>query len=262
MNIRIRNSMLSDWDSMCKLAFKARWFGTEEEKKAMDIGHLQAIRWGSYFEQLVLGTGVGGKIIELTEKENRSEYKDRVKEQASIARQFIFGTLKEMGYPFLKAQEQLITTFLIDGVEVHYEGNADALLGRDQPELVLDTKLTGDTTNTFGKYAWGRPETMDMGQLVGYTEAVKQIYGKEPKAMYYVADISPKKRIEPIEVDFTDEYRYEYLWRLKEAYVEINQSVNFNHFPATASYNECSNCPLFKTCEKAVRVPEITTIVK
>src|SRR5690606_6730844 len=133
MEFRIRNSMLNDWEEMCHLAFRARWFGTPDEQKLMDIGHLQAIRWGSYFEQLVLGSGVGGKVIELTDKELRSEYYPRVKRQASIARGFIFETLKGMGYPFMKAQERLETTFTIDGMQVPYEGNADALLGLNKP---------------------------------------------------------------------------------------------------------------------------------
>lgn len=262
MEFRIRNSMLNDWEEMCHLAFRARWFGTPEEQKLMDISNLPAIRWGSYFEQLVLGSGVGGKLIELTDKELRSDLYPRVKRQAETARGFIFGTLKEMGYPFLKAQVTLETTFVIDGMNVDYQGNADALLGVDIPELILDTKYTGDTTNTFGKYAWGKPETMDMGQLVGYTEAAGQIYGKKPKAMYYVADSTPKERVEPIEVEFTNEYIQMYMWRLKEAYVEIRQALAFNYWSHKSSYNNCKNCPLNKICDKAVLVPEIKTIMK
>lgn len=262
MEFRIRNSMLSDWDEMCRLAFKARWFGTPQERELMDIGHLQAIRWGSYFEQLVLGSGVGGKVIELTDKELKSVYYPRVKRQAEIARHFIFGTLKEMGYPFLRAQERLETTFVVDGIEIPYEGNADALLGSKVPEIILDTKYTGDTTNTFGKYAWGKPETMDMGQLVGYTEAAAQIYGHKPKAMYYVADSTDSERVEPIEVEFTDEYIHLYMWRLKETYLEIQQSLSWNYWTHRSSYNECRNCPLNKICDKAIKTPEIKTIVK
>lgn len=255
--------MLNDWEEMCGLAFKARWFGTKEEKELMDIGDRPAIRWGSYFEQLVLGSGVGGKIIELTIKEKSSVYYTRVKEQAETARGFIFGYLKEQGYPFWKAQVQLTTEFEVDGEIIPYEGNADSLLGEpNKPTMVLDTKFTGDTTNTWGKYAWGKPETMDMGQLVGYTEACNQIYGVRPIPMYYVADSKEEKRVEPIMPEFSSEYVYSYMYRLKSVYIDIRQALVWNHWSPKPSYNECSNCPLKNICDKAVKIPEIKTVQK
>ena len=262
-DFRIRNSMLNDWEEMCGLAFRARWFGTPEEKQLMDISDRPAIRWGSYFEQLVLGSGVGGKTIELTSKEYSSVYYKRVKSQAEIARHFIFGFLKEKGYPFWKAQVQLITDFEIDGMTIPYEGNADALLGEPfKPTLVLDTKFTGDTTNTWGKYAWGKPEQMDMGQLAGYSKAIQQIYGTNPAAMYYVADSKEEERVEPISVEFSNEYIEYYLYDLKTAYVEIKQSIAFNYWPLKNSYNTCSQCPLKNTCSSAIKIPEVKTVYK
>lgn len=269
---RIRNSMLTDWEEMpCKLAFKARWFGTDEEKKLMDIGDRDSIIWGSYFEQLVLGSGVGGKTLDLVElgrKNNKnylgSVYYQRVKRQAAVAREFIFGYLKSQGYPFWKAQVQLVCDFEIEGEIIPYEGNADALLGLpNQPTLVLDTKFTGDTTNTWGKYSWGNPEAMDMGQLVGYMEASKLIYGTEPKAMYYVADSKEAERVEPIYVEYSKEYIDWYMiGRLKPAYEEINHSRLWNYWQPAPSYNNCNSCPLKNICTKAVKIPEIKTIQK
>lgn len=255
--------MLNDWREMCQYAFRARWFGTPEERLLMDISDRPSIRWGSYFEQLVLGSGVGGKTIELTSKEIASVYYKRVKAQAETARSFIFGYLREKGYPFIEAQKALQTTFFIDGMEVLYEGNADALLGNLKPEIVLDTKHTGDTTNTWGKYAWGRPEVMDMGQLVGYSEAIVQIYEVPmPRSMYYVADSKDEERVEIIDVEFTNEYRQQYMWDLKEAYMQISYALAWNYWQPRPSYNECKNCPLNKTCDKAIKVPEIKTIIK
>lgn len=260
--IRIRNSMLNDWEEMCQLAFKARWFGTEEERALMDIGHLEAIKWGSYFEQLVLGSGVGGKLVELTDKMLRSEYYDRTKRQAEIARDFIY---RGLGIPFIAAQVQMVVDLEIEGVIVPTEGNADALLGHNKiPELILDTKFTGDTTNEYGKYSWGRPEAMDMGQLVMYAEQSRIIYnlGQYPRSMYYVADRMKAERVEVIEPEFTNVYRQEYLWRLKEAHREITQAYHFDFWTNKASYNNCRNCPLRDRCSKAVKLPEIKTIVK
>lgn len=270
IDFRIRNSMLNDWDEMCGLAFRARWFGTPEEKQLFDISHKEAIMWGSYFEQLVLGSGVGGKIVDIAEmgRINKKDYfksvfYKRVKTQAEIARQFIFGFLKEKGYPFWKAQVQLITDFEIDGMIIPYEGNADALLGEPfKPTLVLDTKFTGDTTNTWGKYAWGKPEQMDMGQLAGYSKAIQQIYGTNPTAMYYVADSKEEERVEPINVVFSNDYIDSYMWRLKTTYVDIKQSLAFNYWPVKNSYNACSQCPLKNNCPSAIRIPEVKEIHK
>ena len=262
--------MLNDWEEMCGLAFKARWFGSKEEKELMDISDRDSIIWGSYFEQLVLGSGVGGKVIDLNElgrKNNKnylgSVFYKRVKSQTETARGFIFGYLKEKGYPFWKAQVELETDFHVDGEVIPYQGNADALLGLpNKPTLVLDTKFTGDTTNTWGKYAWGKPEVMDMGQLVGYVKACEQIYGTNPTAMYYVADSKEEERVEPIVAEFSDEYVYEYMYRLKTAYIEIRQSLIWDFWTPTPSYNKCNKCPLKITCDKAVKIPEITTIQK
>lgn len=229
----------------------------------MDISDRAPIRWGSYFEQLVLGSGVGGKVIELTSTEYSSVYYKRVKRQAEIARDFIFNYLNKQGYPFWKAQVQLITDFNVDGMIIPYEGNADALLGlSNKPTLVLDTKLTGDTTNTWGKYAWGKPDDMDMGQLAGYSKAIAQIYGTIPRAMYYVADSKEEERVEPINVEFSNEYIDNYLWKLRLVYVDINQALSWNYWQPKPSYNECNKCPLKHTCDKAVKIPEIKTVHK
>lgn len=263
-DFRIRNSMLNDWREMCGLAFRARWFGTPEEKLLMDISDRPAIRWGLYFEQLVLGSGVGGKTIELTPKEYSSVFYKRVKSQAETARDFIFNYLKSVGYPFWTAQYQLITDFEIDGIIVPYEGNADTMLGQpNKPSLILDTKFTGDTTNTWGKYAWGKPEQMDMGQLAGYTAASEKIFNiPRPSAMYYVADSKEEERVEPISVEFSNEYIEYYLYDLKTVYVEIKQSITFNYWPLKNSYNACSQCPLKNTCSSAIKIPEIKTVYK
>lgn len=256
---------------MCGLAFRARWFGSDEEKALMDISDRESIIWGSYFEQLIFGSGVGGKTIDLADlgskhKKNYlgSVFYKRVKSQAETARGFIFEYLKSQGYPFWTAQYQLITTFFIDGINVPYEGNADGMFGSpNKPTLILDTKSTADTTNTFGKYAWGKPEQMDMGQLAGYTKASEQIFQiKRPEAMYYVADLKEEERVEPIHVEFSDSYIDYYLYDLKESYIQIKQSLSFNYWPHKASYNNCSKCPIKNICTSAIKIPEIKTVYK
>lgn len=260
---RIRNTMLNDWESMCQLAFRARWFGTKEEKDLMDISDRQPIRWGSYFEQLVLGSGVGGKRIDLTEREYASDFYKRVKAQAETARGFIFEELAKRGFPHVEAQVQLITDFYIDGEIVPYEGNADSVHGeKGKPTLILDTKNTADTASTWGKYSWGNPHAMDMGQLVGYSSAAHNIYNHLPESMYYVADMTEKLKVEVIHVEFSEVYRQEYMFRLVTGYRGIREAVAYNHWVPRPSFNECSSCPLKNTCSAAVKIPDITSIIK
>jgi hypothetical protein len=259
--IRLRNSMLNDWEEMCQLAFKARWFGSPEEKELMDIGFKQNIRWGSFFEQLTLGAGVGGRMIDLSDKEKQSEHYIRVKRQAKEARNFLF---KELGFPFLQAQVQVFGSFNVEGFNIPVEGNIDAAFGTDHIQIVLDTKYTGDTTNTYGKYSWGKPETMDMGQLIMYSELSQQMYPNHPmpRTIYYVADSSPKERVEVIEPLFSSYAREEYKWRVFTAYKEISQHYNFNYWTPQPDYNKCKQCPLRENCSSAIKSPQIKTIQK
>lgn len=261
--IRIRNSMLKDWYSLCQLAFKARWFGTDEEKKLMSLDHVQAIRWGSYFEQLVIGSGVGGKVIELTDKEIKSVYYNRVKNQAKEARRIL---LQESKYHFLQGQVQLFGDIEVDGMIIPVEGNIDMMFSDNEfdttPVLNLDLKSTADAENEFGEYAWGKPETMNMGQMVMYRELVMINYGIIPKSQYYVVDLTDKERVEHLEPEFSEEYIYEYKTSLTNAYIAISKAVKYDYWIPDNSYNKCKKCPLVNVCSKAIKTPSIKIVNK
>lgn len=257
----IRNSMLKDWETLCPLAFRARWFGTESEKKLMDIGYKQNIRWGSYFEQLIFGSGVGGKIITLTDKEIKSTHFERVKSQAKEARRILFKSKDSI--PFIKAQVQVFGNLEIEGHKIPCEGNIDGMFGRNKiPELNVDTKYTADTSNEWGAYAWGKPEEMDMGQLVMYKELTLITFGVHVRSQYYVADSTPQERVEMLEPQFSSYYINHYKYRVAKAYTEISQALNFNYWMPKNSYAECKQCPLRNVCPSAILMPEIKIIEK
>lgn len=253
--------MISDWESMCKLAFKYRWFGTDEEREAFDIGDRKQIRWGIYFETLVFGSGLDGKTIELTKTEIESVYYDRVRRQAQIARQYL---LVDMGIPLISAQTKFEHELEVDGVKIPVEMNADSLFGHgDKPELIVDTKLTGDTENTFGKWAWGAPEKMEMGQGIMYTEVVKAKFSLDQiRFKYYVADNSNKERTEIIEVHFQPFAIEEYKYGVLTVYKEVYQALLFNYFEPSPEYNKCRNCPAFNFCPHAIKTPQVTHLFK
>lgn len=259
INLRIRNSMIPDWESMCKKAFYFRWFGTDDQKKLFDISDNQAVRWGVYFETLVLGSGLDGKTIELTDAERKSEYYSRVKRQAEVARKFFF---TELGIPKVAFQHKIQTDFQIEGHTIPIEMNADAVFGHNGiPEIIYDTKFTGDTTNTFGKWAWGRPETMDMGQGIMYSEGVKAFYGLNyVRFGYYVADHTKAENVEILEILFSQYSIEEYKYRVFKTYFEIYQALQWNFWEASPEYNKCKNCPAVNICDKAILSPIVRII--
>lgn len=252
--------MIKDWYSMCQLAFKGRWFGTEEEKQLMSLDHVQSIRWGSYFEQLVIGSGVGGKVIELSIKERNSVNYERVKSQAQEARRIL---LIENDLDVIGVQVRLLGDIDVDGLIIPVEGNIDMIMGKDDiPSMNIDLKSTADAENEFGDYAWGKPETMDMGQMVMYRHLVMENYKVTPISRYYVADLTPKERVESMEVEFSEDYIYDYYTKVRDVYTGISKAVNFDYWVPDNGYNKCKQCPLKNICSKAVLTPEIKHIYK
>lgn len=258
--ISLRYSMLKDWNSMCQLAFKARWFGTPEEKQLMSLDDVQAIRWGVYFEQLVWGTGMGGKTIELTIKEKSSVYYERVKRQAKEARRIL---ITENNLQLIGTQVQLKATLDVEGVQIPIEGNIDAIFGINKiPQMNIDTKSTADADNEYGDYAWGRPDKMDMSQMVMYRDLVYLNYGVVPQSRYYVADLTKEEKVEIIEPDFREEYIWNHRWNVRNSFQEINQAYNFDFWIPVKDYNQCKNCRIRSICSEAVTTPEIKIITK
>lgn len=258
--LRIRNSFINDWLGQCQLATKARWFGTPQEKELMDIGHKQNIRWGSYFEQLVFGSGVGGKIIELKPNELSSKILPRVKRQAREAREYLW---KELGHPFIAAQVQLFGDIEVDGILIPCEGNIDGMFGtKGIPAVNVDTKLSGDASTTWGDYAWGKPESMNMGQMVMYKTLVKLNYSVDVRSIYYVADTKESERVEVIEPVFSEWYIDDYKQKIKKVYTEATQAINFNYWVPSNDYNKCKKCPLRSICPSAVKIPTVKIVEK
>lgn len=253
--------MIPDWETMCKKAFQFRWFGTAEERDLFDISDKEPVRWGVYFETLVFGSGLDGKTIELTDKEKKSVYYGRVKRQAEVARKFFF---TDLGIPKIGFQQKIHTSFNIQGHEIPVEMNADAIFGHNGiPEIIYDTKLTGDLDNTFGKWAWGSPEKMDMGQGVMYSQAVKKFYGiPNVRFGYYVADSKDAEKVDVLEVRFSDYTIEEYMYRVFVTYYEIYQALTWGYFEASPEYNKCKECPAINICQSAIKTPKVRIIDK
>lgn len=250
--------MLGDWESMCHQAFRGRWFGTEEERKLLDISHLPQVRWGVYFETLVIGSGMGGATIELTDKELKSVFYGRVVRQAKVARDWL---MKKFGGEIVGRQVTVYGSITIDGVTIPLEGNIDVEYLLNLITIIIDLKLTGDLDNTYGKYCWGEPDKIDTGQLVMYGELIYQRDGVYPPTHYYVADNSGDEKSEILNIINSDEYKHQYWQRVKNAFIGISRSLKFG-WDNKASYNTCVSCPIKHLCPAAIKTPEMKTVYK
>jgi hypothetical protein len=231
----LSNSKLHDWETMCPIEWKAKHID-----KTIEWGESQQMRWGIFFETLVIGSGIAGKSIELGYTELNSVFYPRVKAQAAKARKY----LKILGGKIHERQEHIQAILTFDGQNIPIEGTLDVNY-RIPPSrrIVIDLKLTGDTENEFGKFAWGAPEKMDLSQIIHYTTLHKLKYGGDfPEAQYWVFDNGKEMKEKLITVDISDEARYFHFQRLSDVYNQINMCIELDDWSPNNSYENCSNC--------------------
>lgn len=255
----LSQSQLKDWEELCPVAFKARWYGSDEEKELFSLDELQVIRYGIHFETLVVGSGMGQKTIEWTDKEKKSVYYERIRRQAKLCRDY----LKDMGGKILAAQDYIQTSFEHEGGTYYIQGNIDVRYGFDDGrQAVIDLKSTGDTDNTFGKFAWGRIESIDTTQLEHYSLLVQNKFGVDPEAYYLVFDISKEEKFVPIQVSISEQAMYEHKERVAKVYREISEAIMLDYFEPNNYFSNCKSCPLNTTCKFANPYPELSYIDK
>lgn len=255
----LSNSMLRDWESLCPIAFSKRWFGTDEEKALFSLDEVQVIRFGVFFETLCIGSGVNGKTVELTPKEKNSVYYERIKNQAKLCREY----LKAMDGKMVATQEYLKGSFVWLGQTIYICGNIDIRWRfSDGRGANIDLKSTGDTENTFGDYAWGKIEKMDISQMEQYSLLYFLNFGEWPESYYLVFDLSKAEKFVPIKVNISEWSIEEHKERVAKAYNEITECMMLDYWEPKNTYSNCKTCPLNQTCKYANKFPEIVQINK
>lgn len=257
--LRISNTMLRDWEDLCPIQFEARWIS-----KTMEWKETQPMRWGTYFETLAIGSGVGGKTVKLSPTEEKSVLNDRIKLQAKKCKQW----LKDRGgkvIAFQRYQNAEVvdsagqTIPIMGGMDIEYMFNEPEEGPR---EGIIDLKFTGDNDSTFGKFAWGRPETMDYSQAYHYMMIKKHQTGILPKFEYWVFDGKPDGKAMMLEIE-VDEYTIlEHIERVSRAYNEIIMAIDFVGFQPRNTYQNCSTCPIALDCKHRRTMPEVVKIYK
>lgn len=255
---RISNSKLHDWESMCPIAFKAKHI--DKDPKFQFEPSIE-MEWGNYFETLVIGAGIGGRVFDFETSPHgktmkTSVHRERVEEQAKACRRY----LRLLGGK-MKSKQEYIQAEIEDfeGVVIPIEGTLDILYAFIDAKLrVIDLKFTGDTENDFGKFAWGHPEKMDLSQIIQYSLLVKLKYELEelPESQYWVFDKDADLKQKLINVTISQGALDAHIERLSEAYNAITMAMTFNDWPHKNTFENCSKCPLNETCKFARIMPE------
>lgn len=234
---------------MCPIVWKAKYIDGIIENKPSE-----AMLYGSWFETLAIGTGVMGKVTEPTPEMLKSVYADRIRAQASDCRRYF----KAMGGKIIARQPYLYTTIMDnEGIELPICGGLDLLMGFNdgRNNLIIDTKMTGNNDNDFGKFQFGNVDKVDPQQAIHYKLIHKAHYGTDADFNYWVFDKSEAKKQKIINVVVSEVSELLHIDKFSRIYNEINLAMQLDDWSYVNSFDNCRNCPVKCSMERVL--PEI-----
>ncbi len=250
----LSNSEMNDWEDMCPLVWKAKYIDRIPELNT-DSEEVTVMDWGVEFETLAIGSGVGGRTISEAKRAimKKSDYYPRIQQQAKDCRAFF----KVMGGKIIARQPYLYATIKdADGNDVDICGGLDALMGfPDRNNLIIDTKLTGDNGNTFGKYQFGNVDRVNPQQAIHYKLVHRAHYGTEADFNYFVFDKSPSMNQKIINVVVSEMGELLHIDKCSRIYNEILFCLSMDDWGYTNSYDNCRVCPV--PCKMKRVLPDI-----
>ncbi len=252
-SFRISNSMLRDWEELCPIQWKARYVD-----ETLEWDESQAMRWGTYFETLAIGSGVKGKTVTLTHTEEKSVNNQRAKDQAKACRSYLrlrgrkLHVQRYLDADITDSEGQVIP--IMGGLDIEYFFNEE---GR---EGIIDLKFTGDVENDYGKFQWGNTDKIDCSQLLHYG-LIKQFHtGEWPILEYWVFDNSAEMKQIMLRVNVEEYSIQDHIERVSKAYNEIIMAMDFTGFQPRNSFKNCNACKM--KCEHERKIPELVEIYK
>ena len=238
---------------------------------------------GSLFETLLLGSGRdGAQTLQLDRKQVSQKAKNeaikkglpepepemrideiRIRHQVEKSK-VIFFNHKVNVIPNINTQVPIYKLFADD---ILVQGHIDlfptpVIWNGEERIAIIDTKLTGNLSSSFGKYCWGTPEFIDFTQGLVYLYLVDDIdysinpylltiLGKERQFrdvifLYFVADYKvaeDKLQHKFVEVAKTDDRMRE----VKETIRKCAENIRMyqaQSWPENPSFELCKNCLL------------------
>lgn len=245
---RLSNSKMRAFETMCPVEFKAKYID-----KIIEWETTVPMKWGSYFETLVIGGGIGG-AFDIDAPENKkmkdSVFYDRVHAQAKKCKAW----LKTLGGK-TKSRQEYIQAEVKDasGQLILIEGTLDIVYCMmDGRIIIIDLKFTTDTDNDFGPYAWRDPSKMDMSQIIHYALLYKIKHGVDlPGTEYWVFDSKKEMKEKLVKVGSVDQNGlaiisdyslHAHIERLSEVYNEITLAIAMDDWTPKNTYANCSKC--------------------
>jgi hypothetical protein len=259
MEFKLSQSKLQDFENMCPMEFKSKHI----TKNYPPFEPTPAMEWGNFFETKCIGGGINGAFsFEKSvhgEKMKKSVTYERVLKQVEAYKKF----KHVAGFKVLKNQEYISGTVIAnDGVtEMYIEGTLDIEVEfREQGIGNIDLKLTGDTENGFGKFAWGAPETMDLVQIKHYALLLmlKHKLKAIPHMEYWVFDTKADLKTKLIKCHISEEAIWRHKERLYNAWARIQGYMVFDEWEAVNTWENCSKCKA--PCQYKREMPEYTEI--
>lgn len=259
-------TMLKIYESGCPIAFSKQFFGTDGERYLFDMDK-EVFKRGVLFETLAIGAGLSGKQAKEGDVPRTSVYYSRIVEQAKIYREWEH----EFASKAIGLQMYLKAKIEWDGGTYYAQGNLDRVVrDKDGKIAIIDTKLTGDKDNTYGKFQFGNPRKVDWTQLIHYRLIAKANFKEDVRQMFYVADSKPEMGVKVLEPEILDYHEWQHHDRCQRVYDEINTSLQIGYWEPKPSANNCGNCPLgdeqkmkdlgMEPCKFKRRTPEIELI--
>lgn len=249
----LSNSEMNDWEVLCPRVWKAKYIDKSFERESSE-----AMDYGSWFETLAIGSGVGGKVFSPTAKMSASAYAERVKLQAADCRKY----LKTLGGKILSRQEYIFTTIVDnDGQVIPVCGGLDVLYGfpgTDKSDIIIDLKFTGDNDNDFGPYQYGNPEKINPQQAVHYRVLYKAKYGAECEFEYWIFDKSPSMKQKRIGVSVSEITEAMHIEKVSRIYNEIIMAIDMDDFGYKNTFENCRTCPV--KCDYQRVLPDLYEI--
>ncbi len=261
--IRLSQSMLKDWESMCHVAFKVKHlehYDTEEENPFY-IGDKEVVIMGNVYEQNIIGVSRGGKVTTPPENLAKKEMFRRMMSQAKRTRNW----LRSLDGRPVAVQNKIEASFKWEDVTVPIQGHLDIDFKYNDGRIkVIDLKLSGKLTATFGPFQWSNLDKIDYTQARQYI-LLKNLQTGVPVGDipfdYHIADTSPEEKMKIISATATDSSIEEHKYRLYYAYTEIQESILVDYFQPKNDYNRCSSCPLKDTCSHINTNPPIEEVI-
>lgn len=234
---RINQSLIKNLkEYTCPMKFKLYYLDKKHKNAAT-----QAMIRGQYFEMHTLGTKAqDGSLptLEILKNGNKSVAHERIDLQIAN-----FNTMIEnQGVEIIETDikmEANITIF--DGRIVILYGTIDALFQTMFEKEIIDTKLTGDITNTFTEFGWGNWEIMDKIQAHMYSYLYRENRTDELDFAFHVYDYKPVLEYNEFRVEY-DEQNFDSLMHRVDETINLIDKMEENDFAPEATVDECVNC--------------------